>query len=228
MVRRRTWPGSSNRTDHAAHSGLRQVQPNRRHVLPRRLRLRRRSRPLHLPRGQRAGPVPPHLRHSQHRRHSRGHKALSRQQIGLRRLRTQSPVLPERSCPQDPAGSDEDARDVARALAATPRIRGGLSPSEESRDAVRPSQAHPAPHALAAEGSERRKRRVPARRDRPKPETTRPPKTDQYASGNVGRITPRMEAQEPLEEPFQPLPKHCELPHQTEHLTAFSTISALP
>ena len=30
---------------------------------------------------------------------------LSRQQIGLRHLQTQSPVLPERSCPQDPAGS---------------------------------------------------------------------------------------------------------------------------
>ena len=50
------------------------------------------------------------------------------------------------------------------------RIHGGLSPSEESRDAVRPSQADPAPHALAPQGSEWRKRRVPACRDRPKPE----------------------------------------------------------
>ena len=31
-----------------------------------------------------------------------------------------------------------------------------------SRDGVRPSQANPSPHALAPEGSERRKRRVPA------------------------------------------------------------------
>ena len=43
--------------------------------------------------------------HPQKRRHGRGHKALSRQQIGLRHLQTQSPVLPERSSPQDPAGS---------------------------------------------------------------------------------------------------------------------------
>ena len=89
----------------AAHSCLRQVQPNRRHLLPRRLRLRRRTRSLDVPRGQRACPIPTHLRHSQKWRHSRGHKTLSRQQIGLRRLQIQSPVLPERSCPQDPAGS---------------------------------------------------------------------------------------------------------------------------
>jgi hypothetical protein len=79
--------------DYSAHPSLRQVQPNRRHVLPRRLCLRRRTRPLHLPRGQRAGPIPTHLRHSQKRRHSRGHTTLSRQQIGLRRLQTQSAVL---------------------------------------------------------------------------------------------------------------------------------------
>ena len=45
------------------------------------------------------------LHHSQKRRHSRGHKTLSRQQIGLRRLRAQGAALPEHSRPQNPAGS---------------------------------------------------------------------------------------------------------------------------
>ena len=36
------------------HPGLRQVHPNRRHVLPRRLRLRRRTRPLYITRARRA------------------------------------------------------------------------------------------------------------------------------------------------------------------------------
>jgi hypothetical protein len=58
------WPGWSKRKTLPAHPGLRQVQPNRRHVLPRRLRLRCRTRPLHVPGGQRACPIPTHLRHS--------------------------------------------------------------------------------------------------------------------------------------------------------------------
>ena len=188
-----------------AHSGLRQVQPNRRHVLPRRLRLRRRTRPLHLPGGQRACPIPTHLRHSQKRRHSRGHKTLSRQQIGLRCLQTQSPVLSERSCPQDPAGSGRRRPRRGSCARRNAGIRGGLSPSEENRDAVRPSQADTAPHAFAIEGSERSQRRVPPCGYRPKPETTRPTKADEYASGNARRIAPRMAAQAPPKQPFQPV-----------------------
>ena len=151
------------------------------------------------------------------------------EQVGLPGLHLKAqccPNTPQRKVPRD---LDEDARDVARASRKHAGLRAAASSSEENRDAVRPSQAHPAAHAIAPQTrSERRARRVPARGHRAKPETTRPPKTDQYASGNVGRITPRMEAQEPFEEPFQPLPKHCEIPHQTEHLTVFSTISALP
>ena len=54
-----------------------------------------------------------------------------------------------------PRDLHEDARDVARAHAATPAIRGGLSPAEESRDAVRPSQANPSSGASAFEGPKR-------------------------------------------------------------------------
>jgi transposase len=113
------WLGQRER-HYPAHPGVRQVQPNRRRVLPRRLRLRRRTRSLHLPGGQRACPIPTHLRHSQKRRHGRRDKALSRQQIGLRHLQTQSPVLSERPRLQIPRDLHEDARDVARAHASTP------------------------------------------------------------------------------------------------------------
>src|SRR5580693_743760 len=72
---------------------------------PRRLCLRRRTRPLHLPGGQRASLILANLRDPQKRRHSRGDTDLSRQQIGLRRPQTQSEVLSECSRPRDPAGS---------------------------------------------------------------------------------------------------------------------------
>jgi transposase len=104
------------------------------------------------PRGQRTGSVPTHIRHSQKRRHSRGHKTLSRQQIGLRCLQTQSPVLPERSCPQGPAGSGRRCSRHGPRARHNSAIRGGLSAAEENRDAVRPSQANPSPYALTPQG----------------------------------------------------------------------------
>ena len=94
--------GEGNRS---AHSGLRQIQSNRRHILPGRFQIRPRARPLHLSGGQGTGSIPAHLRNSQERHNGRGDTDLSRQQIGLRRLRTQSAVLPQRCRPQDPAGS---------------------------------------------------------------------------------------------------------------------------
>ena len=208
-----------------AHPGVRQVQPNRRHVLPRRLRLRRRTRPLHLPRGQRACPIPTHLRHSQKRRHDRGDKTLSRQQIGLRHLQTQSPVLSERSRPQNPAGSARRRPQRGSCARLNAAIRGGLSPSKENRDAIRAPQADTAPHASAIERSERSQRRVPPCGYRPKPETTRPTKADEYASGNAGRIAPRMAAQAPPKQPFQPVSETRRAFPIREYLTAFSTIS---
>ena len=117
--------------------------------------IRRRTRPLHVPGGQRTGPIPTHLRHSQKRRHGRGDTDLSRQQIGLRHLQTQSPVLPERGRPQDPAGFARRRPRRGPCARRNSGIRGGLSPAEESRDAVRASQADSAPHALAPKGSER-------------------------------------------------------------------------
>ena len=90
----------------AEHPGLRQVQPNRWHVLPGRLHFRSSRRPVHLPSGQRAGSIPSDLRDSHSERQHLGRYAdLSRQQIGLRHLQAQSAVLPERYRPQDPAGS---------------------------------------------------------------------------------------------------------------------------
>jgi hypothetical protein len=99
-------------------------------ILPRRLRLRSRTRPLHVPGGQRACPIPTHLRHSQKRRHSRGHKTLSRQQIGLRHLQTQTTVLPERSCPQDPAGSARRRPRRGPCARRNSAIRGGLTEAD--------------------------------------------------------------------------------------------------
>jgi hypothetical protein len=90
-----------------------------------------------------------------------------------------------------PRDLDEDARRGPRARPNS-AIRGGLSPTEENRDAVRSSQANPSPHALAPKGSERCKRRVPACSDRTKPETSRPLKTNQHPSGNAGRLTPSL------------------------------------
>jgi hypothetical protein len=80
-----------------------------------------------------------------------------------------------------PRDLHEDARDVARAHAATP----------EYVEACRRRKKVEILFArlkrilrLTPQGSEWRKRRVPACRDRPKPETTRPLKTSQHASGN--------------------------------------------
>ena len=104
-----------------AHPGLRQVQPNRRHIFPGRLRLRSSARPLHVPGGQRACPIPTHLRHPQKRRHSRGHKTLYR----ASKLDCDVCALKARCCPNAvarkiPRDLNEDSRDIARALASTP------------------------------------------------------------------------------------------------------------
>jgi hypothetical protein len=104
-ARRRVWLGSSNtrRSRHTFRSSTNQIEPMARSPAP---------ISSSTPNGTvtpalraRACSIPTHIRHSQKWRYSRGHKTLSRQQIGLRCLQAQSPVLPERSCPQDPAGS---------------------------------------------------------------------------------------------------------------------------
>ncbi len=105
--------------------------------------------------GQRACPIPTHLRHSQKRRHSRGHKTLSRQQMGLRRLRVQGALLPQRSRSQDPAGSARRRPRRGSCARRNAAIHGGLSPSEESRDAIRAPQANPSSGPSAFERTKR-------------------------------------------------------------------------
>jgi hypothetical protein len=99
------------------------------------------TRPLHVPRRQKAGSIPTHIRHSQKRRHCRGHKSLSRQQIGLRRLRAQGALLPQRSRAQDPTGSARRRPRGGPCARRNAGICAGLSPSKENRDAVRAPQA---------------------------------------------------------------------------------------
>ena len=60
-------------------------------------------------------------------------QTLSRQQIGLRCLRAQSPVLSERSCPQDPAGSGRRFSRRGPRARRNSAIRRGLSPAGSER-----------------------------------------------------------------------------------------------
>jgi len=94
-----------------------------------------------------------------------------------------------------PRDLHEDARDVARAHAATPEYVEACRRRKKVKMLFAHLKRSSAPHALAPKGSERSQRRISPGRHRPKPETTRPPNTDQYASGNAGRIAPRMAAQ---------------------------------
>ena len=198
MVQRRAWPGSSNRKG-SRRSFLSSTSP-----IGRTVRCPAPTSPSIAERGRYMCPAGKELVQFRRtyatprkRRHGRGDKALSRQQIGLRSLRTQSAMLPERGRPQDPAGSARRRSRRRSGSRLDARIRGRLSASKENRDAVRPSQANSSPRALAPKGSERGKRRVPPRRNRPKPEAPRPLETDQKRSGNAGRITPRLRPQKP-------------------------------
>ena len=119
--------------------------------------------------------------------------------------RLKAQCCPNARRPQNPAGSARRRPRRGSCARLNAAIRGGLSPSEENRDAIRAPQADTAPHASAIERSERSQRRVPPCGYCPKPETTRPTKADEYASGNAGRIAPRMAAQAPPKQPFQPV-----------------------
>ena len=67
--------------------------------------------------------------------------------------------LKAQCCPnvvaQDPAGFARRRARRGPCACRNSAIRGGLSSSEEDRDAVRPSQAHPAPYTPAPQGSKR-------------------------------------------------------------------------
>ncbi len=93
--------------DLAVHSRDRQIEPDRRNVLARRIRLRFRTRPLHMSRRQRTAAIPSCLLDPEERRQRRWHAILPRDQIGLRRLRTQAALLPR---PGGPQGAEARAR----------------------------------------------------------------------------------------------------------------------
>ena len=154
-------------------------------------------------------------------------QTLSRQQIGLRNLQTQTPVLPERSCPQDPPGSGRRCSRRGPCARRNAGIRGGLSAAKRrmmlfahlSKSFVWRVCVSRGPngakdeflHAATAQNLRR----------------LRPPKTDQYGSRNAGPIAPGWRLRHRPNNPSNPSPKHVELPHRTEYLTAFSTVSAL-
>ena len=162
-----------------AHPGVRQVQPNRRHVLPRRLRLRSPNATVTpAPRAKSWSNSDAHTPFPK-RRHGRGDKALSRQQIGLRRLQLQAQCCPEHSTRKVPRDLHEDARDVAREHAATPEYVAACRRRKKVEMLFAHLKRILAPHALAAKGSERSQRRISPRGYRPESETTRPLKTDQ-------------------------------------------------
>ena len=122
MARRKAWLGWSNarRSRHTFRSSTNQIEPMARSPW-RRFRLRRRTRSLHLPRGQRTGSVPMHIRHSQKRRHSRGHKTYRASKLDCDVCKLKAQCCPNALARKIPRDLDEDARDVARALATTPQ-----------------------------------------------------------------------------------------------------------
>jgi hypothetical protein len=105
-------------------------------------------------------------------------------------LRAQGAVLPEHSRPQIPRDLHEDARDVARAHAATPEYVEACRRRKKVEMLFAHLKRDSTPHALAPKGSKWRKRRVPARGDRSKPQAPRPLETynrvpRHYASVNA-------------------------------------------
>ena len=172
--------------------------------------LRRRTRPLHLPRGPRGLVRPTHLRHSQKWRHRRGQQdSIAPAELDCDICKLKAQCCPNALCPQDPAWDLHEETPATRLVRTPrPRIRGGPSPSEESRDAVRTSSGgFCALTRLRLRGPNGSQRRISSARYCPKPETTCSLKTDEHASGNAGRITPARAAEEPPKEPFQPLPE---------------------
>ena len=183
--------------------------------LPRRLCLRRRTRPLHLPRRQRACPIPDApTPFSEMVSQPRAQDFLSRQQIRLRHLQNSKPsaarmLLPARSrgiCMKTPATG----------LVRTPRLQNTWRPVAVGRKSRRCShissgfcasracasgvQTEPTTNFFSAATAQNLRR-------------TRSLKTDEHASGNAGRITPARAAEEPPEEPLPtPLSETAELP----------------
>jgi hypothetical protein len=122
----------------AACEGVRQVRAHGRDVLSQRLRLRSRRQLLCLPRRQRAEEIPPRFRPAARRADERRHDDLLRAQAGLRGLRAQAQVLPERSCTR--LRGPNGAKDEFLLAATVQNLRNWRSSSPSPRKSSLPEE----------------------------------------------------------------------------------------
>ena len=147
----------------------------------------------------------------------------SQKDCGVCELKPQ--CCPKNRRAQGSADLDEDARDVARALAGTPEFQGRVPPSEQGRDVVRPSQTHIGARTIAAAGAIWRQGRIPARGDRAKPAAARPIATCDAAHGGGGGIGRRNSGRQRDSTPAINFWKNASNRSADAHLPSFSTQS---
>jgi hypothetical protein len=124
------WLAGRSAEDRAACHGVRQVDPKRRHLLTRGVRLRCRTRPLYLPWLQAAA----HDRRSGQRRSD---PPVSCEQARLPTMRSERPLLPKHSSPQSTT-IDPRVRSRCCTLDRDIASRSRVAPAaEKGRDAVR-------------------------------------------------------------------------------------------
>ena len=133
MARRKAWLGWSSRRRPLRTSRSSTNPSNRSHILPGRFRIQPRSATITSAPRARDGPISTHLRHSQKRRHSRGHTTYraSKLDCDVRKLKAQ--CCPNALARRIPRDLHEDARDVARAHAATPQFVEACRRRKKSR-----------------------------------------------------------------------------------------------
>jgi hypothetical protein len=118
-----------------------------------------------------------------------------------------------------PRDLHEDARDVARAHAATPEYVEACRRQKKVEMLFVSSESFAS--RACASGVRTEPTTISPRGYRPKSKTTRPLKTDEYASGNAGCIAPAKAADSRPKNPSNPSPKHCELPKSEGILDGF-------
>jgi hypothetical protein len=120
MVQRRAWPGSSNRKG-SRRSFLSSTSPIGRTIRsPAPIRLRSRTRPLHVPCRQGTGPVSADLRNPRSGVTAEGTRLYRASKLDCDTCRLKAQCCPNALARKIPRDLHEDARDVARALASTP------------------------------------------------------------------------------------------------------------
>ena len=140
---------------------------------------------------------------------------------------TQSAVLPERGRPQDSTGFARRRPRRGPCACRNSAIRGGLSPSEEDRDAVRASQADLRLTRLRLRGPNGARDEFLLAATAQNLRRLARLKADQYASGNPGRITPGTAARGPTRNPSNPSP-NCELPITRKTRRLFQRYPQIP